>query len=102
MRQRLKNSIASPHYHLCCAGLIWKYKTDALFTYRSKGYPMKLVPYERLVADPTRELKEICSFLNIAWEDSLLRHHMVALIGELGSDGMKLTAVPTRDASYNR
>jgi Sulfotransferase family len=36
------------------------------------------IRYENLVADPERVLREVCSFLRLDWDDSMLRYHVRA------------------------
>jgi hypothetical protein len=56
------------------AALYWKYKTEALLGYFQKGYPVLPIYYEDLTRQPEVQLREVCRFLNVAWEDSLLDH----------------------------
>lgn len=68
------------------AALIWRYKIDVLFRYLRRGYPILPLWYEALVASPRTELLRICAFLQIPWEEALLRHSNSPHF-ELGLDG---------------
>jgi hypothetical protein len=60
------------------AALYWKYKSEAFFDYRNAGIPLALVRYESLVTAPERILRELCTFLALPWEPSMLHHHRLA------------------------
>lgn len=45
--------------------------------YKKMGYPVVDCCYERLVSSPKLVLSEICSLLNIEWDDHLLCHHIL-------------------------
>jgi len=68
------------------AALIWRYKMDALFGYLRRGYPLLPLWYEALVASPRTELLRVCAFLQIPWEEAILRHPSSPRF-ELGLDG---------------
>ena len=57
------------------AAFYWRYKTDALREYASRGWPLLPVRYEDVVSQPLTELARVCRFLGIPWEPSLLEHH---------------------------
>lgn len=59
---------------LAQAAFYWRYKTEALFDYVSRGFPVLLVRYEDLVSRPRKELLRVCEFLAVAWEPALLAH----------------------------
>jgi hypothetical protein len=54
--------------------LYWKYKTEAFFSYRARGWPVCPVVYERLVTNPERELRGVMKFLDLLWHTGLLEH----------------------------
>jgi hypothetical protein len=56
------------------AALYWRYKSDALFDYLSRRFPVLLVRYEDVVRQPQLELLRVCGFLRIPWERGLLNH----------------------------
>ena len=62
---------------LCFGALCWKYKTEAVFEYLARGYPVHVVKYEQLISRSGREMKSVCSFLGVPWQDSVLRHNEV-------------------------
>jgi hypothetical protein len=59
---------------LAHAALYWRYKVDALVEYLELRFPVLLVRYEDLVAEPQVELLRVCGFLQVPWESGLLRH----------------------------
>lgn len=54
---------------------IWKYKNAAYFRYEKLGFPMIKIKYEELIQNPEPVLRKVMDFLDLVWEDSLLRHH---------------------------
>jgi hypothetical protein len=56
------------------AALYWKYKTDSLFLYRERGFPVFAVSYESLVTVPRAILFAVCDHLGVPFHDNLLRH----------------------------
>jgi Sulfotransferase domain len=56
-------------------GLYWKYKTEPLFDYQRRGWPVLPLRYEDLVAAPRRQLRRVASFLGLDWDERLLNHH---------------------------
>ena len=60
--------------HLGAAALYWKYKTQAYFDYREKGWPVYGVRYDRLVTHQAEEIGNILEFLGLKWEDNVLAH----------------------------
>lgn len=59
------------------AALYWKYKTDAYFDYRARGWPVLGVGYEALVACPEPWLRRVVGFLGLPWHPALLDHPAV-------------------------
>jgi hypothetical protein len=74
------------HPSLARAAFYWRYKTDALFDYLDRGFPVLLVRYEDLVRQPQIELLRICGFLQVPWEPQLLSHSLHPH-GEVKGDG---------------
>ena len=68
------------------AALYWKYKTAAFFTYRQRAMPVLPVSYEALVSDPEPVLRQVCGFLSLPFNESVLRHpdHAHAEISDAG------------------
>jgi hypothetical protein len=56
------------------ASLYWKIKTESLFNY-SEDITLG-IKYEDLVQKPKNTTEKIMNFLNLSWEDSLLKHHL--------------------------
>jgi hypothetical protein len=54
--------------------LYWKYKTQAYFDYRRRGWPVLLVRYERLVRQPEHSLQRAIRCLGLDWDPRLLEH----------------------------
>jgi glycosyltransferase involved in cell wall biosynthesis len=80
---------ASSYYQVARAALIWRYKTDSLWHYIDRRYRVLPVRYETLVKWPRRELTNVCRFLSVSFESSLLRHESVPH-SELNADGMAI------------
>lgn len=59
------------------AAIYWKVKSSSLAAYQEAGMPTAAVSYERLVATPEPVLRGVVNFLELEWEDALLRHHEV-------------------------
>jgi Sulfotransferase family len=78
---------ASSYYQAARAALIWRYKSDSLWDYIDRGYRVLPVRYETLVKWPRVELTNVCRFLSVSFESSLLRHESMPH-GELNADGM--------------
>jgi hypothetical protein len=78
---------ASSYYPVARAALIWRYKSDSLWDYIDRGYRVLPVRYETLVKWPRVELTNVCRFLYVSFESSLL-HHAYMPHGELHADGM--------------
>lgn len=78
---------ASSYYPVVRAALIWRYKSDSLWDYINGGYRVLPVRYETLVKWPRVELTNVCRFLSVSFESSLLRHESMPH-GELDADGM--------------
>jgi len=57
--------------------LFWKYKNASLLKYVEKNFPILKINYENLVNNPEPILRSIISFLNLEWEENLLKHHTV-------------------------
>ena len=78
---------ASSYYQVARGALIWRYKSDSLWDYIDRGYRVLPVRYETLVKWPRVELTNVCRFLSVSFESSLLRHESMPH-GELNADGM--------------
>lgn len=59
---------------IATGALYWKYKTAALLDYQKRGLAVLGIRYERLVSNPEPVLREVCRFLDVAWEPTLLQH----------------------------
>jgi hypothetical protein len=59
---------------LAAGAFYWRYKAEALYDYRDLGFPVLLIRYEDLVAQPKTELLRVCDFLGVGWEPALLEH----------------------------
>jgi len=53
----------------------WKYKNDAYFRYSKLNFPLIKNRYEDFVKNPRPFLESIMNFLDLEWEDSLLKHY---------------------------
>lgn len=79
----------SSYYQVARAALIWRYKSDSLWDYIDRGYRVLPVRYETLVKWPRVELTNVCRFLSVSFESSLLRHESLPH-GELNAYGMAI------------
>jgi hypothetical protein len=59
---------------IAAGALYWKYKTAALLDYLEKGYPLLPLRYEHVTMNPALHLPNVCSFLDVPWEEALLDH----------------------------
>jgi hypothetical protein len=55
------------------AALYWLFKTESLPEYERLGFDLMRLHYEELVKEPERSLRRVTSFLQIPWNDRLLR-----------------------------
>lgn len=62
------------HPRLARAAFYWRYKSEALFDYLDRGFPVLPLRYEDVVRRPQLELLRVCGFLQVPWEPALLRH----------------------------
>ena len=67
--------------------LYWAYKNDALLRYLQLGYPVLPIDYESFVAAPRPELRRVCQWLGVEFQESLL-HHPDQAHGELFANGL--------------
>ena len=54
--------------------LYWEIKNQGYFDLKRDEKPVMAVKYERHVLSPEKELRQMCHFLGIEWNDSLLNH----------------------------
>ena len=57
------------------APITWTYKTKIIFDYFAAGFPLLPLFYDDLVTNPRRALGEVCSHLDIEWDERMLTHH---------------------------
>lgn len=114
LRMKLKSPAFRKRYHReiqdigdpnvnqpAAAALYWKYKTQAYFDYKEKGWPVYGVLYERLVTSPAQEISRILGFLGLKWEDSLLTHSQLPHT-ELDQEGKAMGQTdPTRPIDHS-
>lgn len=86
LRRHPLDSALSQYTHLFAKGLGWTYSFDAIIRYhhlyhealaraeRRLGPRLYTVYYERLVADPMRELTRLLAFLNLDYEPNCLEY----------------------------
>jgi len=55
----------------------WMYKNELFFKYHELNFPMVNIFYEKFVQNAAPYLKSIMSLLELGWEESLLKHHML-------------------------
>lgn len=68
-------AVRNQEQNVYCAALCWQLVTRLLPVYRAAGMPVGVVPYERLVLNPELLLREVMTFLDLPFDDALLRHH---------------------------
>lgn len=83
------------HPNLARAAFYWRYKTDALFEYLRRAFPVLLVRYEDLVRQPRLELLRVCGFLQLPWEPQLLSHD-TCVHTDLKADGSAIGGTDPR------
>lgn len=59
------------------AALFWRYKTSRYLEMVKLGYKVLPVRYNSFVSSPLANLKVITEFLDIEWDDMLLKHHEI-------------------------
>jgi len=59
------------------AALYWKIKTESFFKYDELGYKLLLVLYEDFVTSTKRNLIQICKFLNVSFNENMLKHNVI-------------------------
>lgn len=67
-----------PNPLIAFAALYWKYKTEVLFEYRQKNFPVFPVAYESLVTKPADVLTAACEYLGVPFHPLLLQHEKLA------------------------
>ena len=60
---------------IIAAATCWSIKQLALKEYKRLNLDFKVIHYEDLVTHPEVILKDCCDFLNIEWNENLLKHH---------------------------
>lgn len=74
---------------IALAALYWRFKVDAIHDYAAAAFPVFVTTYEDIVTNPAPELRRMCEFLEVEWEDRLLRHAEIPH-GELMPDGLAI------------
>jgi hypothetical protein len=85
------------HPVLARAAFYWRYKTDALFDYLDRGFPVLAIRYEDVAHRAETELRRMCRFLGLEWEPGLLQHPRFGH-GELMDDGLAVGGTDVRRA----
>jgi Sulfotransferase domain len=86
---------SGPHRLTATGTLYWKYKNAAILRYSRLGYPFLVVSYARLVSSPETQIRRICAFLELEFEEGLLRHHQ-ASHAEIYGDGTTVGGTDSR------
>lgn len=82
----INNIKDSKNYELAMAALYWKFKNDSYFRYVKLNYPIIKISYEKLVTNPNNTIMSMLHFLDLEWEDSVLKHHTIEH-SEIDKDG---------------
>ncbi len=88
------------------AGAIyWKIKTSSYYNYANKTSQIILVFYENLVTKPIPTISTILNFLDVSWEDAVLKHEKL-LHPELDETGLAIgktdPRLPIHTSSLNQ
>ena len=59
------------------AALCWRLKQELLPAYNDRGIAYRIVPYEMLVKEPEKTIREILSYIDIPWHANVLAHHQL-------------------------
>jgi len=97
MRRRPRFNWARPR-SLAAFAAAWRQEVQAARRFgatRAAGRYLEL-RYEDLVAEPDRRLRDVCEFLDLAYEPAMLEYHRDADPAQL-QDHPRLAAPPTRD-----
>lgn len=62
---------------MLAAALCWRIKAELFPLYAAAKLTTWLVLYERLLADPGCEIRQLLDFLGLPWHDDVLRHHQL-------------------------
>ena len=77
------------------AALFWKIKNQSYFEYEKSGYKLLLIFFEDLVTSPRSQINKMCAFLNISFNQNMLRHHELKHI-RTNKEGFTLGNTDTR------
>lgn len=69
----IKNS--KKNFFLPLVALYWKIKNNAFFEYQKLGFKLLPIFYEDLVSSPKSNIVKMCKFLDIPFNQNMLRHH---------------------------
>lgn len=75
--------------------IAWKYNTDKLFANKNKIDASLILElkYEDLIQDPAKELKRVCSFLELEYDANMLNYHNVKMFDSGGNIPAAFAAV---------
>ena len=66
-------TLSCPEYRV--AAFYWRYMTEQYIELAKMGWPVLPIHYEQFVQFPESHLRVICNFLQVPWDDALLRHY---------------------------
>lgn len=69
----IKNSGKNSFYPK--AALYWKIKSESFFKYDKLNFQQILIWYEDFVTFPEKNIKRICTFLDLEFHENMLKHH---------------------------
>ncbi|HHH36036.1 MAG TPA: sulfotransferase [Gammaproteobacteria bacterium] len=61
--------------NVTAAALCWRLKQEAFRLYEDKPVDLRVVRYERLVAEPRSEVEALISFTGLPWDERVMQHH---------------------------
>lgn len=59
------------------AALCWKLKQISLDVFKDTSVDFQIVKYEDLIKNPRKEITSILSYLNLEWDENVLKHHLI-------------------------
>jgi hypothetical protein len=69
--------IRNRHDAIVAGALCWELKNRLLQIYQQEGIDFHLLSYDALIASPQTVLLEVVEYLELPWNDDMLRHHQL-------------------------
>ena len=61
--------------NVTAAALCWRLKQEAFRLYDKEAADLRVVRYERLVAEPRSEVEALMAFAGLPWDERVMQHH---------------------------